>query len=487
MPNYIEIDRSQLSWRQFEVEALIPQSHLARAVWAMSARFDLSGFAEQINNDEGGRRCWPPRLLFSVWVYGYTQGIASARALERLMGYEPGLRWLCGDEVINHHTLSDFRISQKDKLEGLMCQLMAILDEEQLIDLRTITQDGTKIQAVASKYSFHRQRTIRDRVKVARRVVRELVRRAECETEATDRRLAAAEQRAAEERLQRLESSLRKLQVEQRKVRPSERADVRVSTSEPQARKMKQTDGGFAPSYNVQINTDAKHRMIVGVRVTDSKADMNELKAGLAVVRRWCGKKPARLLADGGYPTRENVVAMEAHKVEFIAPWKDDDSREAGASSRAGRDAAFLSSAFHMSADGASMVCPAGKLLQIIGNRKHHGQQCTVYQAQAKDCAKCPMRDACCGKRRGPRRIERVQEVAAMQVYLERMKQPEAHSLYRKRSEVAEFPHLWIKSYWGLRRFTLRGKAKATKEVIWAALAYNVQQWARLKWASPTA
>jgi len=70
---------------------------------------------------------------------------------------------------------------------------------------------------------------------------------------------------------------------------------------------------------------------------------------------------------------------------------------------------------------------------------------------------------------------------------LERMKQPEAHSLYRKRSEVAEFPHLWIKSYWGLRRFTLRGKAKATKEVIWAALAYNVQQWARLKWASATA
>ena len=41
----------------------------------------------------------------------------------------------------------------------------------------------------------------------------------------------------------------------------------RISTTDPQARVMKQPDGGFAPSYNVQINTDAKNGVIVAVGV----------------------------------------------------------------------------------------------------------------------------------------------------------------------------------------------------------------------------
>ena len=490
VPNYIEINRSQLSWGEIDIEALVPASHPARAIWAMSARFDLSGFEQAMKNDEGGggRPCWPPRLLFSVWVYAYTQGIASARAVERMMEYEPGLRWLCGGQLINYHTLSDFRISHKEKLEDLMSQLMAVLDEEQLIELRTVAHDGTKIRAQASKYSFHRQRTLRDRAKVARRVVRQLHAKAEAEEQAggADARKQAAERRAAEEQLKRLESSLRKLKGEQERVSPSKRDEVRVSRTEPQARKMKQPDGGWAPSYNVQISTDAKHRMIVGLRVSDAAADVNELKPALAMVRKWCGRKPERVLADGGYASRENVAAMDGQKVELIAPWKAENSREAGASTLAGREAAFRPSAFQMSSDGTSMICPAGKLLQIVGEGKHHGQLRTIFEAQAGECGICAVRDACCGTRPGPRRVARVRETAAMQSYLHRMSQPDTQQLYKKRSEVAEFPNLWIKSYWRLRRFSLRGKIKVAKEAIWAALAYNIQQWIRLRW-SPVA
>ena len=244
---------------------------------------------------------------------------------------------------------------------------------------------------------------------------------------------------------------------------------------------MKHPDGGWAPSYNVQISTEAQHRMIVGIRVTDAAADARQLQAGVAVVRKWGRRKPKRVLADGGFSSRENVTAMGKHKIELIAPWKDRDSREAGASAVAGRDPGFRSSAFAMCEDG-TLICPAGNRLRVIRERKHHGQKCTMYEARAEDCAGCPERSACCGNRPGPRRIERVRETPIMQAYLERMQQPETQALYKKRSEVAEFPNLWIKSYWGLRRFSLRGKAKAGKEAIWAALAYNIQQWTRLKW-----
>src|SRR6516225_4996982 len=105
-----QINRSQNYWGQVDVEGLIGPDHAARAIWELSGTLDLSGFLRDNKSVEGraGADRIDPRLLISVWVYGLTLGIGSARELERRLSQEPGLRWLCGDEVVNHHTLSDF-------------------------------------------------------------------------------------------------------------------------------------------------------------------------------------------------------------------------------------------------------------------------------------------------------------------------------------------------------------------------------------------
>jgi hypothetical protein len=54
--------------------------------------------------------------------------------------------------------------------------------------------------------------------------------------------------------------------------------------------------------------------------------------------------------------------------------------------------------------------------------------------------------------------------------------------LYRERARVAEFPHARIKDKLGLRRFRVRGPAKARMETMWACLTYNMQPWIRLRW-----
>ena len=78
-------------------------------------------------------------------------------------------------------------------------------------------------------------------------------------------------------------------------------------------------------------------------------------------------------------------------------------------------------------------------------------------------------------------------ESAAMKQYLGRMKLAEVKALYRKRSEIAEFPHLWSKGVKGLRRFSVRGVVKAGIEATWVAMAYNVAQWMRVQQAAPVA
>jgi hypothetical protein len=48
---------------------------------------DFSRYEEQIRSreEEAGRRAVPPRLLAALWIYGYSLGVGSARALERML------------------------------------------------------------------------------------------------------------------------------------------------------------------------------------------------------------------------------------------------------------------------------------------------------------------------------------------------------------------------------------------------------------------
>lgn len=482
---YQLVDRSQVRWEQLDIEELIAQNHAARVIWAVSGKFDFGRFeaTKKTREEEAGRPCWAPRLLASIWIYSYSLGVASARAIERMMSYEPGLRWLAGTEVINHHTLSDFRVMDKEGLEGLFAQFLTMLETAGVVDFRMMLQDGTKVKAVAGRASLHRRKTMEKRLKQARKVMRELERRAAAEEaagEKADLKQEAAQKRAAEEAVKRASGALEKLKKLQAAAAPKEREDVRVSASEPDARKMKHADGSLAPSYNVQVSTEAKSRMIVGIGVTTAANDTQELMTAIEQVKKNTGQEPKQVIADNGYATRSNVEETSARNIELIAPWKEDASREAGACARNGIGKEFAPSAFRGRAGGNQLVCPAGKQLVVIGERRHHGIVRKIFEARAGDCGRCGDRAQCCPGS-GVRRVERVVESQPMKQYLARMKRPEVKQLYRKRSEIAEFPHLWAKAVKGWRRFSVRGVVKAGMEAIWVALAYNMSQWIRVR------
>ncbi len=487
---YKPVDRAQTSLQMFDCERLIAVDHAvdhaARIIWELAGKMNLEGFARGSKRLEGeaGRPCWPPQLLVSVWVYSYTLGVASARAMERLMAHEPGLRWLTADQEINHHTLADFRVGHREALQKLFTEFLALLDQAGVVDLKTILQDGTKLKAVAGKGSYHRRATLEKRLKTARKVVKKLDREAQ-ENEGMDERRQAAQERAARQAMERAEAALQQLAQLEAKTSPGKRAGLRVSQSEPEASKMLQTNGGWDLSYNVQISTEAQSRLIVAVGVTNEANDLQQLMPALDRLEQNGLPLPQTVIADNGYATRDNVEQTAARQVELIAPWKDDAARQAGACARNGIEQEFAGTAFRSQARGQELVCPAGKTLVIINQKKHHGILKVMFQAKARDCERCQYRVQCCGKRVGPRRVEVPKESKPMRDYLARMKRRAVKKLYKKRAEIAEFPNLWIKGVQQLRRFSVRGLAKVGAEALWMALAYNVCQWIRLRPAVP--
>jgi transposase len=485
-PKYIAVDRDQFLLATLDVEALIPQDHRARAIWQMTGRLDFAQWEAGIASREGsaGRPCFSPRLLAAVWIYGYSMGVASARALARMTAWEPGLRWLCGCTEINAHTLSDFRVDGKERLDGLFTQLVAALWREGLIDLETVTQDGTKVQARSSKHSLHRRETLQSELAAARAHMEELDQQAQTD-EAQDERKVAAQKRAAAQRVNRLEGALAELQKVAAEKRPDEQSEIRVSSSEPEARKMKHADGSWKPSHNVQVTTDSKEMVVVGVSVTEEGNDTHQLQPALEALEARLGQKPEKAMADGGYCTRENIEGMAAAGIELIGPLPDSSAREAGALARNGISKDFGRSLFVWDEATQSFVCPAGQRLEKVKTHRHHEQMREVYAAPGAVCAACAHVRQCCGKRipqEHGRKIERVLESAAMRDFIRRMQQPDQQAQYKRRSVIAETPHMWWKGNWNWRRFAVFGRAKATMEVLWLAMAYNMQVWSRVIW-----
>ncbi len=479
---YKPVDRAQTSLEVLDYELLIEANHPARVIWELVGKLKLEQFAKDYKTKEGeaGSPRWSPQLLISLWVYAYTLGVSGARSIERMMRQEAGLRWLAANQQVNYHTLADFRVAHREALQKLFIEFLAMLEKAGVVNLETLLHDGTKMKAQAAKSSMHRRRTLETRLKAARKVVKTLDRQALAE-EKLDERRQAAQQRAARQAVARGEAALKELERLEARTAPKKRADLRVSDSEPEVRKMKDNDGGYHPGYNLQVTTEAQSRMIVAVGLTSDPNDLHQLMPALERIEQSGLRTPQTIIADTGYATRANVEQTAERNVELIAPWKDDASRQAGGCAAAGIAKEFSASAFQRQARGQELLCPDGKTLVVMGEKKHHGIVKTIFEAQAKDCKGCQFRKQCCGHRGGPRRLELPVESKAMRAYLARMKRRTVKTLYKKRCEIAEFPHLWMKGMQKLRQFSVRGIVKAGTEALWMAFAYNVTQWIRLR------
>ena len=98
---------------------------------------------------------------------------------------------------------------------------------------------------------------------------------------------------------------------------------------------MKQSDGGYAPSYNIQISTDATAGVIIGVGVSQRPEDVNELMPAIERIEENLGEAPLQVVADGGYTHWENIIATNAAGIDFIGSLMDRN-RVAGQCARRG-------------------------------------------------------------------------------------------------------------------------------------------------------
>lgn len=316
-------ERNQMELRPSCLDELLPDEHRARVLWDALSDLDLSGFYAPIGSREGaaGRPAIDPKILVGLWLYATSEGVGSARELERLCEYHAAYRWLCGGVSVNHHTLSDFRVGHGNALDELMTQLLGALMSEGLLRLRRVAQDGMRVRGSAGAASYRRGASLKECLREARRQVRAVKEQLSNESGQALKREQAAKKRAVEEREARVKKALSKLEgLRKKKPTQSEAAEVRVSTTDSECRIMKMADGGWRPAWNVQLATDVESQVIVGVQVTDRGNDQGLVEPMLAEIGRRTEQLPKELLVDGGYAKLDSIEGAAQVGIAVFAP-----------------------------------------------------------------------------------------------------------------------------------------------------------------------
>jgi hypothetical protein len=205
---------------------------------------------------------------------------------------------------VNYHTLADFRVANEPVLDRLLTQSVAALTAEGLVTLQRVAQDGVRVRAAAGRRSYRKADRLASLLNAAQAHVEALRTQLAADPASYSRREAAAKERAATQRAERVRRALAKLPaLDAQKARPTyhgSKEPPAVSTTDPEARFMRMPDGGIRPAFNAQFATDTASQIIVGLDVVPI-ADQDQLgpMSDQLVIRY--GTRPAEHLVDGGY------------------------------------------------------------------------------------------------------------------------------------------------------------------------------------------
>jgi transposase len=324
-PRLRRADRSQMLMRSCFIEELLEPDHLARTVWALVCRWDLSLFLATIaaRGEASGRAATDPRILVCLWLYAYTQSVSNGRELDRLCQSHHAYQWICGGVSLNYHTINDFRVNHEKAMDDLLTQMVGALLQAELISVDRISSDGTRQRAGAGRNSFKTADTLARHLEEARLHVESLKQQAQDPTMSAQRQ--AAIERAARERQERLEKAIEEVKkVEEaksrQKAKDSKNYPAKASETDPPARSMHMPDGGKRPAYNIQFGVATEGRAIVGVITTNEGSDVHQSQPMREQVEERTGRKVLEQLVDGGYIGLDSVEQSATANTTLYAP-----------------------------------------------------------------------------------------------------------------------------------------------------------------------
>jgi transposase len=314
----------------------VPEDHVARFVRDVVEALDLTAI-EDTYTEERGYPPYDPRMMVGVLLYAYCTGTYSARKIATKLVDSVAFRFLAAGNQPDFRTISEFRRRHGEALAALFTQGLRLCRQAGLVKLGRVAIDGTKIKANASKHKAMSYGRMKTQEAVLEQEVRGLLRQAEAADREDDKRYGGdrrgdelpAELARRESRLAKIREAKAALEAEARAQAQAEGKPpddgvppdkTQRNFTDPEA-KIQKTSDGFIQGYNAQIAVDGgPAQIIVAQHVTPAAPDVQQLMPVFAAITAGLRRKPGSVLADAGYCSEANLVALETKGIEaFIA------------------------------------------------------------------------------------------------------------------------------------------------------------------------
>lgn len=428
----------------------------------ISSEIDMDGKG----SGSTGRKAYHPGDLLKLFVYGYFNGIASSRKLEKECLRNIEVQWLMEGLAPDHKTISDFRKSNPGLIRGLFIFLMARFKEQGLATGRSIAVDGTKIKAYAAK-------------EIRLGSLKKKLENIESQLSKYLDDLASIDD--AEDSIEELEEKKAKLSAEVEELELKKKACTagidelegegldRKCTTDPDAKTMKARYGTFF-GFNFQIAVDTESHMVTEYAVVTNQNDKGLLATMVEGSGEVMGQKAAEVAADAGYYKGTEIEGLEDNGSGtecFVAV------NRTGSQIKDGENGLE----FIYDSENNNYTCSAGRILDYYRKKTENGEEKLIYKS--RDCTGCPFVDVC--TKSGTRTYTRNANQEWLDRYAEKMGSEKGKEKLARRKSVAEHPFGTMKYYMGQMPTLLRGKEKVSSEMGLYTIAYNLKRYMAIK------
>lgn len=452
--NFKMIDRHTPMFLPHDLQDWIPENDLARFVVDCIEEMSIKDIT--VNNRGCGSAQYPPRMMLSLLVYCYTQGIFGSRKVEKATYYNMAVRFICGgNEHPDHSTICDFRSKNKKLFEECFLNVLLLAQEMKFLNVGkiNISVDGTKIKANASKHKAVSYAYAGKKIEDLEKEISELLEEAEKADNSNDddERLSIPEELSNRQiRIAKLKEARGKIEErvkEKAKIEHQDKIDEgkkprndpenkipddkdQINFTDEESRIMKAGNGNhFEQSFNAQacVDTDGSN-FIVGKYVTNRENDKKELGEAIESVPPEIGEIE-KAAADTGYLNEKIIIKIEN-------PDKQKNKK--------------------------SVRCYVS-----LGKTKH-GKTITDLKDELNA---------------GNEEIHQIEKNKCNEIMRARLKSKEGREFYKRRMVTVEPVFGQIKHVIGFRQFLMRGLEKVNIEWDLVTLAYNFKRLFELKMA----
>ena len=147
---FVNVDRETPMLPPADLRQWVPEDEMVHFV--LAAIEAMPGGTFRVNRRGSGSPQYPPQMMTALLVYCYSQGVFSARRIERATWHNVAVRYLTGDTHPDHDTICAFRRNNGDVIKAMFAHVVNLAREMGVVKVSTVSVDGTHIKANASTH-----------------------------------------------------------------------------------------------------------------------------------------------------------------------------------------------------------------------------------------------------------------------------------------------------------------------------------------------